>query len=633
MQSSAKSIAELKKSTEQHHFTYKPLDQERREIRLVQLSRELRVARNGKSVPSLRMHHASFDGENLPQYTALSYTWGTGRKGVVLIEYEGLPAREVQVSTNLLDALCHFARLSDQALETVSRAFWIDQLCINQNDKDEKNHQVAMMTEIFGQAKMTNVWLGSRQATLSCEVVTKYDQDVSRIMEVISNDPELRDDHSSASQGVDRILSELSKDNWEHLHALADFCTDPWFERAWVVQEVATSSKVIVHWERGKCGWSSFQNLWHLLQWLIKRIMFTKDRHEVAAALPLVRTVTTLHMTVHQSMKPPRTYPLIQLIENMRMFGKTRATQPEDLIYSTMGIASDKDTCGIEVDYKKNYMGIFTDAALQFLKIRGAQALAWSCRQTKTNDSPRLPSWVPDLRLKFGFMVIEPISPHRPHLSSEQFSAAGNRNFEYTVDEKREKLSIRTFYVDKVVEVKPFDFMAEHLVSAGSITLQYQAWLADYGKFFDDAADRVPTRYEDPIRQEMHWRIPIADRYIDGDANVVRRAGLEVKEWYKAILHPDDSLSASAVSMGAKYKPFIFVKPHIAFITASGYIGLGHPDAVEGDEVHLVQGSDVPFLLRKTDGHYQLGSQAYVHGIMDGELVDDNTEFQWQEIH
>ncbi|KAL8881983.1 MAG: hypothetical protein Q9198_000928 [Flavoplaca austrocitrina] len=633
MQASRKSIAETKKSVEHDHFTYRPLHQERREIRLVQLSCELQVASNGKSVPSLRMHHASFDGEDLPEYTTLSYTWGTGLKGIVFIEDEGKPARKLLVSTNLLDALCHFARLPDQSLETVRPVFWIDQLCINQNDKDEKNHQVAMMTEIFGQAKMTNVWLGSRKATLSCEVVTKYDQDVSRIMEVVSNDPELRDDYSSASQGVDRILSEVSKDDWEHLHALADFCTHPWFERAWVVQEVATSSKVIVHWEGGKCGWSSFQNLWHLLHLLIQRIMVAKVCHEMAAVHVSSRILNTLQTTVSQSLNPPRTYPLIELVENMLMWGTTRATQPEDLIYSTMGIASDKDTCGIEVDYKKHYTEIFTDAALQFLKTLGAQALAWSCQRTKTNDPPQLPSWVPDLRLQLGFMVIEPIAPHRFDLSSKQFSAAGNRNFEYIVDEKREKLSIRTFYVDKVVEVKPFYFMAEHFVSAGSITLQYQAWLADYGKFFDFAAARVPTRYDDSARQEMHWRIPVADRYFDGDANAVRRAGLEVKDWYKAILHPDHSLSASAVSMSAKYKTLIFMKPHVVFLTATGYIGLGHPDTVEGDEVHLVQGSEVPFLLRKTDGLYQLGSQAYVHGIMDGELVEDNTEFPWQEIH
>lgn len=488
-------------------------------------------------------------------------------------------------------------------------------------------------TEIFGQAKMTNVWLGSRQAPLSCEVFKKYNQDAFRIATVISNDPELCDDHSTASQVVDRILSELFMDNWERFHALVDFCTHPWFERAWVVQEVATSSKVIVHWGGGKCEWSSFQNLWLLLQWLIKRIMYTKDRHEVAAALPLVRTVSTLHMTVYQSLNPPRTYPLIELIKSMLICGKTRATQPEDLIYSTMGIASDKDTCGIEVDYKKHYTEIFTDAAFQFLKTLGAQALAWSCQRTKTKDCCRLPSWVPDLRLRLGFMVIEPILTYRFDPSLKLFSAAGNSNFEYTVGENRENLFIRTFYVDRVVEVKPFDFMAEHLISAGSVALQYQAWLADYGKFFNLAADRVPTRYDDSIRQEMYWRIPIADYYFDGAANATRRAGSEVKEWYKAILHPGGSLSASAISMSTRYKRNVIVEDHVAFVTATGYIGLGGWETVEGDEVHLVQGSDVPFLLRKTDGHYQLFGQAYVHGIMDGELVHDNTEFQWLEIH
>ncbi|KAL9040006.1 MAG: hypothetical protein Q9180_002182 [Flavoplaca navasiana] len=630
MQSSEKSIAEMEMSVEQDHFTYRPVDQNRREIRLVQLSREFRVAGNGKSVPWLRMHHASFDGEKPPQYTALSYTWGIGLEGVVFIEYEEMPAREVHVSTNLFDALYHFAKLNDQSLDAVSRIFWIDQLCINQNDKDEKNHQVGMMTEIFSQAKITNVWLGSREATLSYEVVTKYDQDVNFIIDVFEKYPEFQLNDPRSSQRLDRILSELYMNNGEQLDALADFCTHPWFERAWVVQEVATSDKVIVHWEGGKCEWSSVQKLWLLLRWLVKRIMVAKDSHGMAAMRLVNRARNTLEMTVYQSLEPTRTSSLIEILASMLTCGNTKATQPEDLVYSTMGIAFDKDTCGIEIDYNKHYTEIFTDAALQFLKTLGAQALAWNCQRA---SSPRLPSWVPDLRLRFGFGIIKPISPQGFGLWSKQFFAAGNRKFEYTVEEMREKLSIRTFYVDKVVEVKSFDFMAEHLVSAGSITLQYRAWLAEYGTYFDLAANRVLTRYDDSIREEMHWRIPIADRYLDADAHAVRRAGLEVKEGYKAILHPDDSLSASPISMSQSYRCSIFIDRHVAFITASGYIGLGHPDTVEGDEVHLIQGSEVPFLLRKTDGHHQLVSQAYVHGIMDGELVHDNTEFQWLEIH
>ena len=128
-------------------FSYRPLNQALREIRLVQLSSDFQFTKDGEMVPSLKLHHTFLDTKNSPQYVALSYNWGTGPKAVVLVEDEGRPAREIVVSANLLDALCHFATLSDQNLDAVRRTFWVDQLCINQTDNDEKSHQVRMMVD------------------------------------------------------------------------------------------------------------------------------------------------------------------------------------------------------------------------------------------------------------------------------------------------------------------------------------------------------------------------------------------------------------------------------------------------------------------------------------------------------
>lgn len=41
-----------------------------------------------------------------------------------------------------------------------SRILWIDAICINQSDDDEKSHQVAMMGDIYGKAATGLLWLG-----------------------------------------------------------------------------------------------------------------------------------------------------------------------------------------------------------------------------------------------------------------------------------------------------------------------------------------------------------------------------------------------------------------------------------------------------------------------------------------
>ena len=143
------SMADLNKELEGRLLTYRPLDQARREIRLVELRLELQAASNGKLVPLLRMHQAFLGTEDLPKYTALSYTWGTAPNSIVLVEDEKKPAREVLVSANLADALYHFVGLHRPRYEALEPSwellYWIDQLCINQNDDDEKSHQVKMM--------------------------------------------------------------------------------------------------------------------------------------------------------------------------------------------------------------------------------------------------------------------------------------------------------------------------------------------------------------------------------------------------------------------------------------------------------------------------------------------------------
>ena len=62
----------------------------------------------------------------------------------------------LQVRDNIWRCLKH---LRDHNL--MSSRLWIDAICINQNDEEEKNKQVAMMRDIFRRASRVLIWLGS----------------------------------------------------------------------------------------------------------------------------------------------------------------------------------------------------------------------------------------------------------------------------------------------------------------------------------------------------------------------------------------------------------------------------------------------------------------------------------------
>lgn len=64
---------------------------------------------------------------------------------------------------------------------------------------------------------------------------------------------------------------------------------------------------------------------------------------------------------------------------------------------------------------------------------------------------------------------------------------------------------------------------------------------------------------------------------------------------------------------------------HRLFSTREHRLGIGASSVKEGDEVWLLQGGLIPFILRWKSAQeaYVLIGEAYVHGIMHGEALVD----------
>jgi hypothetical protein len=88
--------------------------------------------------------------EKPPIFDALSYAWESQSLDQT-ISCDG--------ETLLISATCK-AALFRLRQKTRRRLLWINQICINQTSMEEKNHQVAIMGEIYSRARRTVVWLG-----------------------------------------------------------------------------------------------------------------------------------------------------------------------------------------------------------------------------------------------------------------------------------------------------------------------------------------------------------------------------------------------------------------------------------------------------------------------------------------
>ncbi|ORY07549.1 heterokaryon incompatibility, partial [Clohesyomyces aquaticus] len=83
-------------------------------------------------------------------YKCLSYQWGPEAKGG-FIKING---KAYFVCRNLL----HFLQRARTRYH--SEPLWIDALCIDQDNNDERNHEVQLMGTIYTQALEVYVWLG-----------------------------------------------------------------------------------------------------------------------------------------------------------------------------------------------------------------------------------------------------------------------------------------------------------------------------------------------------------------------------------------------------------------------------------------------------------------------------------------
>jgi hypothetical protein len=94
-------------------------------------------------------------------YVCLSYTWGepeVSQENWVLVN-----GKRFDVRQNLLNFLYMMQKKAarDDAILDAKKGYWIDALCIDQENTGERNHQVAQMGAIFSRAQYVHVWLGT----------------------------------------------------------------------------------------------------------------------------------------------------------------------------------------------------------------------------------------------------------------------------------------------------------------------------------------------------------------------------------------------------------------------------------------------------------------------------------------
>ena len=123
---------------------------------------------------TLRMAHLD---DNNVRYEALSYAWGDAtNKTPICVNGAALSV------TGGLEQILRHLRPADWP----PRPMWIDAICINQSDVDERNQQVPLMADIYGSAERTVCWLGEHPDLLAALRITQF---VSSLLDELDGEP------------------------------------------------------------------------------------------------------------------------------------------------------------------------------------------------------------------------------------------------------------------------------------------------------------------------------------------------------------------------------------------------------------------------------------------------------------
>jgi hypothetical protein len=141
----------------------------------------LLIIHPGVSSDKLKCDLQVVDLENAPQYETLSYVWGSPEPAAKIQVCD----KEVNITSNLAAALYRIRagprksfvvvdpkRNSDRTRDwkpnpeileentTERRILWVNALCIDQQNLEERSQQVRMMSRIYEHCKRALIWLG-----------------------------------------------------------------------------------------------------------------------------------------------------------------------------------------------------------------------------------------------------------------------------------------------------------------------------------------------------------------------------------------------------------------------------------------------------------------------------------------
>jgi hypothetical protein len=571
------------------------------------------------------------------QFEALSYRWDAlGPKNLILVN-----GRPFCVGSNL------HSMLHARSMTFGERLVWVDAICINQEDKDEKSKQVRRMKYIYQKSKRTISWLGdSFDTPLAVRMIRKI---VER-WEMFDQFPD------------EVFTTYLLKTRHPEWRALSRLIGNSYFSRVWIFQELMLGNDLqfyvgghYLSFEYMNKALSALNRGGENTNSLLRgRLLFCpgagglqwddegKPNEEKPEALTGIWPYWSL-VYLRRQYGAAYALPLIYLLS--KSAAVLNASDARDRVYGMLGVADGPVASVIDgkLDYTKSLEELWKEVAVAHF-----QQLKEGNQSAATEDVPlllahagigfdgrsnSLPSWVPDWNGKSSMRgILNWVEPSRMEFeeifkrASERvkvkfidpekrnYSAGGKNDFIPIVDQERWTLTLdatQADTLDKIGDYFSHDFDTNKLVSwfsqakmmcesdgthilngQGKEEALWRTLIADWA----EGEHPAPGVYADwfDIWHNLHVRKVKIEDLVEklGVTSGYSRSDSETR--YSV------ALVAAISQLSSKYmiRFTTSCKGRRFCITRRRRLALVPPRSLEGDVVCVIRGLHTPFIVR-----------------------------------
>jgi hypothetical protein len=296
------------------------------------------------------------DGGELLDYHPLSYVWGDPDPPKT-IYVEG---KSMVIRPNL------FAALKQLRLREKRLLLWVDAICIDQNNLDERNQQINLMEQIYRLNASVYMWLGEEadESDLAMETLSLIgaflDEDRAEQAKKIEQFMK-----SSFDRSYDR--------NWKAVTGL--FSRNYW-TRVWILQEVLQSSQAILHCGSKSLPWPPIHAF--LVNWPKFSLGIAAHKAMYYSSWP--RELAKFHLQVITEK--------ISLLDGLLLSRPRFATMRVDYVYGILSLV-DLKGCPLPPNYSKGTMTVFRDVVLHAIQTERNLDILTACKGHDLGSSKR----------------------------------------------------------------------------------------------------------------------------------------------------------------------------------------------------------------------------------------------------